>query len=76
MTYIVTHEEDEVAALDLGDGDKPFDLSGAIAFATRLIDSGKAEVTIDDGNGNRVGGAELAAVCAGQKTLTADLRVV
>jgi hypothetical protein len=76
MNYIVTHEVDETAALDLGDGEKPFDLDGALAFARKLIADGAILVTIDDGNGNRVTGAELAAVLAGDKRLTEDLRLV
>ncbi|MEI9996144.1 MAG: hypothetical protein WDM91_16230 [Rhizomicrobium sp.] len=76
MNYIVTHEDGDAPALDLGDGTKPFDLAGAIAFARQLIADGKDFVTIDDGNGNRITGAALAAVCAGEKTLTADLRAV
>ncbi len=67
MNYIVTHEEDNAVALDLGDGEKPFDLDGAVAFAKRLIDGG---------NGNRVTGADLVQVCAGAKRLTEDLRTV
>jgi len=74
MNYIVTHEEDEELAMDLGDGAKAFDLAGALAFAKQLIADGKDLVTIDDGNGNRITGADLAACCAGSKTLTADLR--
>jgi hypothetical protein len=76
MNYIVTHEEDEELAMDLGDGAKAFDLAGALAFAGQLIADGKAFVTIDDGNGHRITGAELAACCGGQKTLTDDLRAV
>jgi hypothetical protein len=74
MNYIVTHEEGHAAALDLGDGTKAFDLDGAMAFAKSLIAQGKAFVTIDDGNGNRITGDELASVLDGSKTLTADLQ--
>jgi bacillopeptidase F (M6 metalloprotease family) len=76
MNYIVTHEMDGIAALDLGDGEKAFDLKGAIAFAGKLIEDGAEEVTIDDGNGNRVTGDDLALVIEGRKTLTDDLRVL
>jgi hypothetical protein len=72
----VTNEEDDAAALDLGDGTRAFDLAGAVAFAKRLVAEGKVFVTIDDGNGNRITGAALDAVFAGQKTLTDDLRAV
>ncbi|MEJ1967713.1 MAG: hypothetical protein WDN03_03605 [Rhizomicrobium sp.] len=74
MNYIVTHEDGDAAALDLGDGAKAFDLAGAMAFARKLIADGKAFVTIDDGNGNRITGTDLAACLEGRKTLTADLR--
>lgn len=74
MNYIVTHDEDDAAALDLGDGTKPFDLEGALAFARQLIAQGKLYVTIDDGNGNRIAGTELDDCCAGRKTLTPDLK--
>jgi hypothetical protein len=76
VNYIVTHEEDEELAMDLGDGTRAFDLAGALAFARTLIAGGKALVVIDDGNGHRITGAELEACCAGQKTLTDDLRAV
>jgi hypothetical protein len=74
MNYIVTHEDDDAVQLDLGDGSKAFDLAGALAFAGKLLAEGKALVTIDDGNGNRITGTELAACCEGRKTLTEDLR--
>jgi hypothetical protein len=76
LNYIVTHEQDEELAMDLGDGTKAFDLGGALAFARTLIANGKSFVTIDDGNGHRITGADLDACCAGQKTLTDDLRAV
>ncbi len=74
MNYIVTHEADDEVALDLGDGEKAFDLSGALAFAAKLIAEGKEYVAIDDGNGNRISGADLTACVEGRKTLTPDLR--
>ncbi len=74
MNYIVTHEEDDEVALDLGDGAKAFDLNSALEFARRLIDEGKSNVTIDDGNGNRITGDDLIACCDGDKKLTPDLK--
>ena len=76
MNYIVTHDENEELAMDLGDGVKALDLAGALAFARTLIAGGKEFVTIDDGNGHRITGSDLEACCGGQKTLTDDLRAV
>lgn len=76
MNYIVTHEEDDNVSLDLGDGTRAFDLQGALAFARHLVDQGKANVTIDDGDGNRITGDALIACCDGTKTLSADLKAV
>ncbi|HEY0104653.1 MAG TPA: hypothetical protein VGB91_01120 [Rhizomicrobium sp.] len=75
MNYIVSHAEDGAAALDLGDGEKAFDLAGALAYAAKLIVAGKTSVAIDDGEGNRIAGADLAACVEGRKTLMPDLRV-
>jgi hypothetical protein len=73
MTYIVTHDSENMAALDLG---KPsgFDLEGALAHACRLIDERKLNVAIQDGKGHSISGEALVACCCGTKTLTADLK--
>jgi hypothetical protein len=68
MTYTVTHGVGPVA-LDIG-----FDLESALAHAQNLLFDGKANVTIQDGDGRSISGNDLAACCNGEKTLTPDLR--
>ena len=62
-------------AIDQG-SPEPFELSGALAHACKLLSEGKPDVSIQGDSGNSIGGDELAACCRGDKTLTADLQAV
>jgi hypothetical protein len=72
MTYFVTHrgssERQSPHALD-----QVKDLKSALAHACKLIAEGHMSVTIGDGNGHNISDDDLAACCAGTKTISADL---
>jgi hypothetical protein len=72
MTYFVTHrgssDRESPHALD-----QVNDLKSALAHACNLIAEGHMSVTIGDGNGHSISGDDLAACCAGTKTISADL---
>jgi hypothetical protein len=76
MSYTVTHDIGGPVGLDFGPQPKGYDLDGALAAARELLLEGKANVTIQDGNGNSISGNELVACCNGDKKLTADLRAI
>ena len=48
--------------------------SEALAVACNYLKSGMDEVSIRDGEGHHVSGADLQACCRGEKSLTGDLR--
>lgn len=73
MHYLVTHGTGPVG-IDQGKGPKGFDLNGALEHAHRLINEGRLNVTITDGSGQSITGADLLACCTGKKTLTTDLK--
>jgi hypothetical protein len=76
MAYTVTHGplvERGPIAIDSGTG-SGFDLERALAHAQRLLSEGKPNVTIQDGSGQSISGADLIACCEGKKNLTPDLR--
>jgi hypothetical protein len=73
MAYIVTHDDRHSAAIDVGPG-AGLTLEQALAHACRMISEGRPNVTIQDGKGRSISGAELVACCKSEKTLTADLR--
>jgi hypothetical protein len=56
--------------------DDNLSLEEALRLACELIAQGDQDVFIGDGNGNQIGGAELAACCRNEKKLTPDLRAV
>jgi hypothetical protein len=47
-----------------------------LRLAAQLLSDGAPVVAIADDNGNRISGADFAACCNGEKTLTADLRAI
>jgi hypothetical protein len=51
-------------------------LEEALSLAGQLIAEGSQDVFIGDGNGNQIGGDELATCCRNEKKLTSDLRAV
>ena len=50
--------------------------STRLSLACELIADGSRDVFIGDGNGNQIGGEELAACCRNEKKLWSDLRAV
>jgi hypothetical protein len=52
------------------------DLQDALADGCDQIARGEMDVAIQDGSGKSIRGAELAACCRGEKTLTPDLRAI
>jgi len=72
MGYLVTHaaanERQSPAGID-----EPLTLEAGLALACQLLSEGRHDVAIQDGNGRRISGEELAACCRGEKTLTTDL---
>ena len=70
MVYFVTYGVTPVAI------DGPFDFTGAIIHAYRMIDRGKLDVAIQSGLGHSIHGDELAACYRGEKRLTTDLRAI
>ena len=73
MSYLVTHAAANVPFSPLGI-DSDLALKDALALAGQLIAEGRQDVTIADGNGRQITGADLAACCRGEKELTADLK--
>ena len=63
------------AAIDEG-SPQPFELSGALAHACKLLSEGKPDVCIRDDFGNSISGDELASCCRCDMTLNADLRAI
>ncbi len=51
-------------------------LEAALRLARQFLKERRPDVTIEDGKGHSISGADLAACCRGEKKLTADLRVV
>jgi hypothetical protein len=56
--------------------DDNLSLEEALSLACELIAEGSQDVFIGDGNGNQIGGEELAACCRNEKKLWSDLRAV
>lgn len=50
-------------------------LDKALRQARAFIERGVESVSIADGEGHQVNGAELAACCRGEKSLSQDLKV-
>jgi hypothetical protein len=77
MSYIVTHgaaERHAPAGIDISPRSSGFTLEQALARACQLLAEGMQNVVITDGAGHEISGADLAACCRGEKTLTPDLR--
>jgi hypothetical protein len=60
-------------------GSKPIEfrygsLTAALKQACALIEGGAVDVSIQDADGNRIEGAELAACCRGERSLPSNLR--
>jgi hypothetical protein len=72
MTYIVTHRgsSDRLSPHAL---DQVKDLESALAHACNLLLEGHMDVAVQDGNGHSISGDDLAACCAGTKTISTDL---
>ena len=51
-------------------------LEAALALARQFLKERRPDITIKDGKGNSISGADLAACCRGQKHLMADLRPI
>jgi hypothetical protein len=75
MSYIVTHSGTRADAIDTGSPIE-FDLETALAHACQLLSDGEMNVAIQDGDGHRISGDDLAACCNGDKKLTAELRAI
>ena len=51
-----------------------YDKNGALERARELLQRGEKHVMISDDRGNSISGQDLAACCAGTRTLTDDLK--
>jgi hypothetical protein len=67
MSYLVTHGTGPVGIAQISD------LDSALVEACRLLSQGELDVAIQDGNGKRISGDDLAACCDGEKKPTTDL---
>lgn len=53
-----------------------FTVDEALQHAVQILADGKTQVTIQDGNGRSISGADLLACINGKKTLTEDLQAI
>jgi hypothetical protein len=76
MPYTVSHggtidgQRPGPVALDVG-----LNLKQALQQACYFLAEGQPNVSIVDGKGNQISGADLVACCNNEKTLTPDLRL-
>jgi hypothetical protein len=82
MAYQVSFGKFDVAGnpapvgLDFGPPKKPLSLTDALCHARQLVAEGKANISIEDGNGHSISDNDLIACYNGQNTLTPDLRAI
>ncbi len=75
MHYFVTYTGTPEAQTGIASHRAP-NLEAALAMARQFLKERRPDVTIEDGEGRSVSGADLAACCRGEKKLTADLRSI
>ena len=71
MAYTVTGQAPDVPGV-LAQGAN--DVQEALRKACQMLQSGAVNVTIQDGSGNKITGADLVACCEGKKSLTTNLK--
>ncbi len=75
MRYFVTYTGTPEAQTGIASHRAP-NLEAALAMARQFLKERRPDVTIEDGNGHSISGADLAACCHGEKHLTADLQAI
>jgi hypothetical protein len=73
--YTVTYTGTPEAQTGIASHRAP-NLDAALKLACQFLKERRPDVTIEDGKGNSISGADLLACCHDQKLLIADLRAV
>jgi hypothetical protein len=73
--YFVTYTGTSDAQTGIASHRAP-NLEAALKLACQFLKERRPDVTIEDGNGNSISSADLAACCRGEKKLIADLRAI